>query len=562
MATPNKTYEDKSGNTFKTRDEALRSNQSQTNVTAPLGSTERTNQLLGGNYFDTTTNKQIKTFTPVITSDNLKPTPQITLPNAPISNFGNIDTAINASLSTAKQDKLNRQNKAIEDAKTAKDNNLKDILDIQNILGQSGQKQEQAYQEQGVDTLRTQYDDFTNQLEQEQQVLKRKLERIEKNPEGVSETGLQERLRTTERESLSKQADLAVLQNSALRKYDTARDIADRKVQLELEPLKAKLETMKFIYQENKDIFNTQEKRQYEDLIRQEERQYKTEEENKQSINSIMLEAAKNGAGQSVISQISSAKTPAQALVLGAKYMTDPIEQAIKSKQLKKLEQEIASNNVTLTNPTVGGSTQSLAQKMMNSASQKGDLSQTEREKLAKMALVVQQLDTLQTSIKKSNSTGLIKGRVNNLLANLGANPDAGYINAQIQALIPNVARGIYGEVGVLTDADIENYKRTLPNIKTIQQQNDLVLAMTLKNAALSYENALKSAVNSNINVAGWTEDYTNIKKQVADIEDRAGISKAKVGKVYEDESLQPIIDDLVRAGATDREILQLLGRE
>ena len=52
---------------------------------------------------------------------------------------------------------------------------------------------------------------------------------------------------------------------------------------------------------------------------------------------------------------------------------------------------------------------------------------------------------------------------------------------AEINSVIPNIARGVYGEVGVLTDADIQNYAKTLPNIKSTEDTNKLVLAMTLK---------------------------------------------------------------------------------
>jgi hypothetical protein len=52
---------------------------------------------------------------------------------------------------------------------------------------------------------------------------------------------------------------------------------------------------------------------------------------------------------------------------------------------------------------------------------------------------------------------------------------------AQINSVVPNIARGVYGEVGVLTDADIQNYAKTLPNIKSTEDTNKLVLAMTLK---------------------------------------------------------------------------------
>lgn len=52
---------------------------------------------------------------------------------------------------------------------------------------------------------------------------------------------------------------------------------------------------------------------------------------------------------------------------------------------------------------------------------------------------------------------------------------------SEINALIPNLARWVYWEVWVLTDFDIANYAKTVPNIKSTEDTNKLVLAMTLK---------------------------------------------------------------------------------
>lgn len=51
-----------------------------------------------------------------------------------------------------------------------------------------------------------------------------------------------------------------------------------------------------------------------------------------------------------------------------------------------------------------------------------------------------------------------------------GLNPydtDAKALEAKLKATVPNLARGVFAEVGVLTDADIQNYMATLPNLKS-----------------------------------------------------------------------------------------------
>lgn len=63
-------------------------------------------------------------------------------------------------------------------------------------------------------------------------------------------------------------------------------------------------------------------------------------------------------------------------------------------------------------------------------------------------------------------------------------NTDAQVLKAQLSSLIPNLARGVYGEVGVLTDQDIQNYAKTIPNLTSTEDVNKAVLAMTLDTIA------------------------------------------------------------------------------
>jgi len=62
-----------------------------------------------------------------------------------------------------------------------------------------------------------------------------------------------------------------------------------------------------------------------------------------------------------------------------------------------------------------------------------------------------------------------------------GLNPydtDAKTFEAKLRAAVPNLARGIFSEVGVLTDTDIKNYMLTLPNVKTPEDQVKALVQM------------------------------------------------------------------------------------
>jgi hypothetical protein len=90
-------------------------------------------------------------------------------------------------------------------------------------------------------------------------------------------------------------------------------------------------------------------------------------------------------------------------------------------------------------------------------------------EKAMKIDQSDKDLDDLESEFKEMGwATGPVVGFFRNL------NPydtTAQAFLAKLRATVPNLARGVFGEVGVLTDADIKNYMATLPNIKAPQDR-------------------------------------------------------------------------------------------
>ena len=139
---------------------------------------------------------------------------------------------------------------------------------------------------------------------------------------------------------------------------------------------------------------------------------------------------------------------------------------------------------------------------------------------LQKTVAVINQLGDLQKSISQS-VTGPIIGTLKKY------NPydfDARAIQAQLQAVVPNLARGVYGEVGVLTDADIRNYIQTLPNLRSTDQQNKFVMAMTLRTVLRNYESQLETLSGAGYDISGFQGQYKNLKKKVDDLDSQIGI--------------------------------------
>lgn len=135
---------------------------------------------------------------------------------------------------------------------------------------------------------------------------------------------------------------------------------------------------------------------------------------------------------------------------------------------------------------------------------------ETQSKVLIKFDQALTQLGTVQNQIKNMNTWPII-GALRKL------NPydtDAQVLKAAIQGLVPTIARGIYGEVGVLTDNDVRLYAKTLPTLTWTDEINKWVLAVTLDVLAGGYLTQLKSLAGQGYDVSGMQWVYDNIKGQ------------------------------------------------
>lgn len=149
-----------------------------------------------------------------------------------------------------------------------------------------------------------------------------------------------------------------------------------------------------------------------------------------------------------------------------------------------------------------------LIKTLINSSGGK-PLTDTPLTQLNKGITVLGQLGVLQNSIQNTD-TGPIVGLFR------GANPwdtNAQSIKAQLNAIVPNLARGIYGEVGVLTDNDIAQYSKTLPNLKSTDDLRSAVLYITVDQIGKSIANTLRVQAAGGRDVSGFVDLYTEMQK-------------------------------------------------
>lgn len=144
---------------------------------------------------------------------------------------------------------------------------------------------------------------------------------------------------------------------------------------------------------------------------------------------------------------------------------------------------------------------------------------------------VVHQIGDLQNTINYGarlpdgtvipEATGPLTGLIR---SNNPYDKKAQLIKAQLSAIVPNLARGIYGEVGVLTDNDIRLYSKTLPNLYSTEEISKAILGLTIRTVQRSLENKLRTQANAGRDVSGFVDTYIQLDALAKGIE--AGLNK------------------------------------
>ena len=138
-------------------------------------------------------------------------------------------------------------------------------------------------------------------------------------------------------------------------------------------------------------------------------------------------------------------------------------------------------------------------------------LTQSEADPLTKMKRVVGQAETISSLVQNTN-TGPILGIIR---SNNPYDTKAQLLRSQVTALVPQLARGVYGEVGVLTDSDVDRYTKTIASLKNTADVNKAVMAMTLDIASKSMAAQLESMAAAGRDVSGYANMYKDTTNRV-----------------------------------------------
>lgn len=210
--------------------------------------------------------------------------------------------------------------KALTEAKTARDDSLAKLTE--RITGSKGKTTlTDEYYTKEVDPAKKELNDINNQILQEQNSLRRRVESIEKNNRGATAEGIAQEVRMATKESLATQADLSIIQLAKQNNYFGAKEIADRKVAAQLEDDAQELKVLEFTYLENKELFTKAEQRQFETQQAERTRLLQKEANDLKAVNDFAIEALRNGAPVDAVRRIQGAKTLDEAIGIGGAYL-------------------------------------------------------------------------------------------------------------------------------------------------------------------------------------------------------------------------------------------------
>jgi hypothetical protein len=416
-----------------------------------------------------------------------------------------LNTGIQGMIS-AEDAKIATAQKAVETS-TTKSQSL-----IDKWMGK-GQAQVSAETAAGIPEKTQALTDINNEYNTKALEYKRMIEDVGKSGIPLNSAQYRAQVASIEKQSNRELADIGIKQAVAQNNLSAAQQLVDRKIDLEYGDLKDIIGYQQQFLQMNREDLTKAEQNAFNLKIEENKQTYETGK----SIGEFAKTVAANGADAGTISRVAGAKTMQEAVTAAGQYAGKTETQVIDvngTKQLidsrtGKVIKTYGGEPVNVTGLTTEQANDPFIQSMLKTKGGK-NLTDTPLQQINKGLTVLGQLGSLQTNINNTK-TGPILG------AFKGANPwdtNAQTIKAQLNAVVPNLARGIYGEVGVLTDNDIKTYSSTIGNLKSTNDVNNAIMYITLDLIGKSIKNTLSVQAAGGRDVSGFVEIYSEMEKQ------------------------------------------------
>ena len=226
---------------------------------------------------------------------------------------------------------------------------------LRSELGTQGETELKARafaSEGGVDEITRELNIINQDILVEQNALRRQIEAIDERGGGLKGGAVAEK-ENLRRVSLAKQADLSIIQMGIQGRFNSAKTIADRAVQVQLEQDKQKNAILNTIYLDNKEQFTLAEQRAFDSAQGDRERTLNEKEADAQALSDAKLNAMKmaslNKAPPEVMRAIGQAKTPEEVINAGGQFgAVDLLDREAKQASIRASRASAALNEQKL----------------------------------------------------------------------------------------------------------------------------------------------------------------------------------------------------------------------
>jgi hypothetical protein len=276
-----------------------------------------------------------------ITSESLQATKPLYIPPAQTSTAADglsaISTSVGEQTKAANQLAQEQEQKRLEAETKANESKSKYEKVVEGITGVFSSR-DKLETDAKIGDKAQKVTDVTNQIESLARAQEKEIRALDTQPLTLQDKA--QRTADINRSYATQQADLALIQSAANRDLSTAQSIIDRKINLQLEPLKFQLDFVKDFYNENKADLTKEEDRAFGLKAKELEREYDTQKTLQETIGKLQISAASQGADPSVVQAIGRAKSIGEASAAAGQFAGDIVERQIKQAQLSKLKAE------------------------------------------------------------------------------------------------------------------------------------------------------------------------------------------------------------------------------
>lgn len=195
---------------------------------------------------------------------------------------------------------------------------------IYQSLGLIPTEQANDYESSGVNQDQQDVTDITNDMAATGRSFDKQIEAVQANPLGRFGGGVDIVSNALTQQKASTLADQAIVLNARTNNLNTAKSIVDQKVAAETDQLKTQLQGLQYFYSQNASNLSDDQKTLLTDKISDAQNEYDTATANRTAVGLVQLEAARNGAPTSVVTQIGQAQDEQSAIAAAGGYLKTP----------------------------------------------------------------------------------------------------------------------------------------------------------------------------------------------------------------------------------------------